>query len=774
MWFLKIEKKNGTAKWLKNNKREHGFQKNIGLLLALLAIIISAIISVMLFVHSQWEQEYRQKQLSTLDHIDFSIGNLIKTTRNRLDILIGQYTVAYLLDVNTSEKLAERQKIVQNYFSGDSIVGTVVLFSCRDGRSYTNNQFISSQDFITALQLNTSNIKHLFESEQKPYEFIGISPRESSSAFSKIEKFCMVVPCFNWDDDSIIGFIMVAFDRNMFRNTTGISRLDGNSEFAMINYRNEHFVETRGMFLPEVIQYSTLQYGLNGQYSLSANRDKIQLYSGQEQPEQFKNILVNLEPEYRFFEQQGSTTVLFLGIIAGVLLLFLITSYLKKSHSILLTQKILEDRQDRMLTRSLLSNSESLENKVAKQMLNMRSLEEKMDRRLADLRQSVLTGLLLGSMEPYQKAQNEDIGLKFPLQNCTVVTFSTLNLDKVVQKLKGRMQDEQKLLVFVINNIISEYRHCAVLLHKDDIIAIIGHKSVIGAENHSIAQIADIIISVCKKELEIQLLAGIGRNADDESQIHSSYQESLFALEQSSALSKTVLSYNDALKLTVSDQNYAQLIVMQYQLISACKTEEWVEVVRLFAMISGQVLDEGVADISILKIQLTECMNAIAQQVQQNRSFFDDDVQQLNDMIFRTVEANSKNQLKQATDDFIEYFKNCTQHIKEKESLEFVSKVQRIIEEQYSNQDMSVAFIAEILNTNVKTLSAAYKQKTGKGLLDVIHTKRIQVAKDLLMQSDKSIIEISASTGYDNVNTFIRVFKRYCGTTPGKFREMNK
>ena len=67
----------------------------------------------------------------------------------------------------------------------------------------------------------------------------------------------------------------------------------------------------------------------------------------------------------------------FLGIIAGVLLLFLITSYLKKSHSILLTQKILEDRQDRMLTRSLLSNSESLENKVAKQMLNMRSLEEK-------------------------------------------------------------------------------------------------------------------------------------------------------------------------------------------------------------------------------------------------------------------------------------------------------------------------------------------------------------------------------------------------------------
>lgn len=774
MWFLKIEKKDGTAERLKNNKRKHGFSKNIGLLFALLAILISVIISVMIFIPTQWEQEYQQKQLSTLDHVDFSIGNLIKTTRNRLDILIGQYTVAYLLDINTPEKLSERQKIVQNYFSGDSIVGTVVLFSYRDGRSYTNNQFISSQDFITALQLNTANIKHLFESEQKPYEFIGISPKESSSAFSKIEKFCMVVPCFNWDDDSIIGFIMVSFDRNMFRNTTGISKLDSNSEFVMLNYRNEPFVQTRAMFLPEVIRYSTLQYGINKQYILSANRDKIQLYSGQEHPEQFKNILVNLQPEYHFFEQEGAFTVLLLGIIAGILLLLLIVGYLKNSHSILLTRKILEDPQDRVLTRSLLSNSESLENQVAKQMLNMRSLEEKMDRRLADLRQSVLTGLLLGSMELYQKTKNEDIGLKFSLHNCTVVTFSTVNLDKVVQKLKGKVQDEQKLLVFVINNIISEYRHCAALLHRDDIIAIIGHKTVIGAENHSIAQIADIIVSVCKKELGIQLLAGIGRSADDESQIHSSYQESLFALEQVSALGKTILSYNDALKLTVPDQNYTQLIVMQYQLISACKTEDWMEVVRLFAMISDQILDESVADISILKVQLTECMNAIAQQVQQNRSFFEDDAERLNDMIFRTVEADGKNQLKQATDDFIQYFKACTQRTKEKESLEFVSKVQQIIEEQYSNQDMSVAFIADVLNTSVKMLSAAYKQKTGKGLLDVINSKRIQVAKNLLIQSNKNIADISSAAGYDNVNTFIRVFKRYCGITPGKFREMNK
>ena len=762
------------ARWLKSNKREYDLPKYIFLLLILLAILVSVIISVTVFIRSQWIEENRQKQMTTLDHIDFSISNLIKTTRNRLDILIGRYTVDYLLDIDTSEKLAERKDVVQNYFSGDSIVGTVVLFNYLNGRSYTNNPFMTSQDYIVALQLNVSNIKHLFEQEKKPYEFVGINPRESSPAFSKIEKFCMVVPCYDWDDNSILGFIMISFDRNMFRNTTGISTLDGSSEFAMLNYRNEHFIETRGMFLPEVLQYSKLQYGFNKQYAISAHGDRIQLYAGQEHPEQFKNVLVSLEPEYRFFDQEGSITVLFLAIIAIGLMLLLAASYLKKSHSILLTKKILEDRRDRILTRSLLSDSNSLENKVARQMLNMKSLEEKMNRRLADLRQSVLTGLLLGSMEPYQKIQNEDIGLNFALRNCTVVTFSPINLEKIAQKLKTKIQDEEKFLTFVINNIIGEYRHCAVLLYKSNVVAVIADEPAAGAEKSSIAEIVDIIVSVCKKELGILLLAGIGRKAADELQIHSSYLESLFALEQTAVTGNTVLSYNRALKHTMPDPNYAQLIVMQYQLISACKSEEWPEVVRLFSLISGQILEESSADISVLKVQLTECMNAIAQQVYQNHCFFEADAEKLSDVIFKVVGSGNREQLKQETDSFIQFFKECTQHIKEKESLEFVNKVQQIIEEQYADQDMSVAFIADLLNTNVKVLSAAYKQKTGKGLLDVINSKRIQVAKKMLLETNKSILEISTEAWYDNVNTFIRVFKRYCGITPGKFREMNK
>jgi YesN/AraC family two-component response regulator len=36
-----------------------------------------------------------------------------------------------------------------------------------------------------------------------------------------------------------------------------------------------------------------------------------------------------------------------------------------------------------------------------------------------------------------------------------------------------------------------------------------------------------------------------------------------------------------------------------------------------------------------------------------------------------------------------------------------------------------------------------------------------------------SIAEVAKHVGYNEVATFIRVFKKYEGITPGKFKEMN-
>ena len=55
--------------------------------------------------------------------------------------------------------------------------------------------------------------------------------------------------------------------------------------------------------------------------------------------------------------------------------------------------------------------------------------------------------------------------------------------------------------------------------------------------------------------------------------------------------------------------------------------------------------------------------------------------------------------------------------------------------------------------------------------LDYLARLRIEEAKKLLVSSDMSIQDISYSVGYVDVHVFIRWFKKYVGTTPGKYRK---
>ena len=69
-------------------------------------------------------------------------------------------------------------------------------------------------------------------------------------------------------------------------------------------------------------------------------------------------------------------------------------------------------------------------------------------------------------------------------------------------------------------------------------------------------------------------------------------------------------------------------------------------------------------------------------------------------------------------------------------------------------------------------LSKTFKKATGKGLLDYIHTLRIEKAKELIKSTDKSLKVIAEEVGYSNNLTLIRAFKRYEGITPSAYKEM--
>ena len=101
-------------------------------------------------------------------------------------------------------------------------------------------------------------------------------------------------------------------------------------------------------------------------------------------------------------------------------------------------------------------------------------------------------------------------------------------------------------------------------------------------------------------------------------------------------------------------------------------------------------------------------------------------------------------------------------------------QVLEIVQENYSNNQLSVASIADYLGINPSYLSTVFKEKTGERPLDYIMRYRIERAKELFLQdASVSVEEIANRVGYDNIRTFVRIFKKYEGITPAQYRTGN-
>jgi AraC-like DNA-binding protein len=95
---------------------------------------------------------------------------------------------------------------------------------------------------------------------------------------------------------------------------------------------------------------------------------------------------------------------------------------------------------------------------------------------------------------------------------------------------------------------------------------------------------------------------------------------------------------------------------------------------------------------------------------------------------------------------------------------EFFKKVNRI---------PTVIECGEALNLSAYYLSDLLKVETGKTTKEHIDLHLINKAKNLLINSEKSVSEIAYELGFDYPNHFSKLFKSKIGLSPSEFRHLN-
>jgi YesN/AraC family two-component response regulator len=95
------------------------------------------------------------------------------------------------------------------------------------------------------------------------------------------------------------------------------------------------------------------------------------------------------------------------------------------------------------------------------------------------------------------------------------------------------------------------------------------------------------------------------------------------------------------------------------------------------------------------------------------------------------------------------------------------------IKANYHLFDFSLQKMADQFNMPTSVISQYFKDYTDMNIVDYLAELRIHKAKELLINSQMDIKNISVEVGYYNVNSFIRRFKQIEGITPGDFRKDN-
>lgn len=87
------------------------------------------------------------------------------------------------------------------------------------------------------------------------------------------------------------------------------------------------------------------------------------------------------------------------------------------------------------------------------------------------------------------------------------------------------------------------------------------------------------------------------------------------------------------------------------------------------------------------------------------------------------------------------------------------------------DQDISVSEIADKLYVSQHYLSRSFTKLFGKSMTEYLIEKRLAKVRVDLLKTEKSITDIAFSAGFNNINSFNRLFKKHQGLTPSTYRK---
>ncbi len=265
--------------------------------------------------------------------------------------------------------------------------------------------------------------------------------------------------------------------------------------------------------------------------------------------------------------------------------------------------------------------------------------------------------------------------------------------------------------------------------------------------------------------IEKGIRAGISKISDTLENVTISYNESLSALNCTSPNGELLFS-DETARDTAGDKKMHEL---SERIFNRLKSGDSAGVKFLSVLYCREQMERNG--------NMDEFKNNVFELIIEAKNITKQCAAQFDDSAFRGLfgflsGASTENEIQ----DFLSArLTECTSAIsscREKKENPIIKKVCSYLNEHF-NENFSLDDASSLAGVSPFYLSKLFKEETGETFVNYVTDKRLNKAKQLLSETDFSIKEITAQTGYNDQNYFSRLFKNKFGVTPTDFREMH-
>ncbi|MGD6776813.1 response regulator [Sutcliffiella horikoshii] len=267
------------------------------------------------------------------------------------------------------------------------------------------------------------------------------------------------------------------------------------------------------------------------------------------------------------------------------------------------------------------------------------------------------------------------------------------------------------------------------------------------------------ILTISKKGQAIDWFIGIGEVCSSLDQVRQSYQDALMATMDTKAL--TNYRFYTDIHTSVDAHNSSLDKNQQKEMADLIRLGQWGDV-YIYVMNILQCYEKEGADLLRTQQRMLEILWITS------RILNEIGVEATTPLY--SVQTTNYRQLRSETKQLLEGMKQSyDSHCNHLEADTIQQIKQYIID--HSHQDISLDTLARKVGLSPIYISKMFKEKQGINYIDFLTECRMEKAKRLMSNSEKSIKEITFEVGYHDPNYFSKVFKKMTNVSPKEYRK---